>query len=387
MKKSELLNQLRQIVAMDRKIEEIFLSSLSLEEKRIKLRDHLSNTLLSVYDRTYPLSPLEWITCRDATWVLRNMLAPRSEELAGFSLLEYIDNLLATPRPKAKLPSKDFLAELEHLFKGITGKSEIYKEKPPTFLKYSGRKAAKLRSADLSRMARNCTKFLQRYPSGLEDDLVRTRSLNKQAIQKFFKISDLEWNDWRWHTRNVIRDADTLKNLIKLSDEEYRAITEAKEARIPFGITPYYASLMDRENRGIWDKAIRAQVIPPLQYVDKILEYKDDPGCSMDFMVESDTSPIDCITRRYPSIVILKPILTCPQICVYCQRNWQIEDIYSQNAVVNTNKLNRALQWIEQTPEINEVLVTGGDPLLLSDEKIDEILEDSPRWSIFFVSG
>jgi lysine 2,3-aminomutase len=94
----------------------------------------------------------------------------------------------------------------------------------------------------------------------------------------------------------------------------------------------------------------------------------------MDFMFENDTSPIDGITRRYPNIVILKPILTCPQICVYCQRNWQIEDVYSEQAALTADKLDRALQWIEETVEINEVLITGGDPLLLPDEKIEEIM-------------
>ncbi len=374
MKNIELLNQLRQIIAMDAKIEEIFCSSLSLEEKRTKLRDHLSNMLLNAYDRTNGTPSLEWVTCRDATWVLRNILAPRSEELAGFSFLEYIDNLLASPHPSVRVPSRDFLAEFEHLIKGITGKSDIYKETPPTFLKYTGRKAARLRSEDLSRMARTTAKFLKRYPSGLDDELIRIRSVNKRTLQDYYNITDLEWDDWHWHTQNIIRDADTLGKLIHLSEEEYRAVNNAKKARIPFGITPYYLSLMDESNSKTWDRMIRSQVIPPEQYVEKIVEYKTDPDCSMDFMVESDTSPINGITRRYPNIVILKPILTCPQICVYCQRNWQIEDVYSQHAMLSSAKLDRALKWIEDTPEINEVLVTGGDPLLLSDEKIDEIL-------------
>ncbi len=374
MNTSERLSQLRQILAMEGKIEEILCSSLALEEKRLRLRDHLSNMLLSVYDRAGQLPPLEWITCRDATWVLRNILAPRSEELTGFSLLDYLNNLLASTQPSVRSPTRDFLAEIEHLVKGITGRSGIYKEKPPAFLKHTGRKAARMRSSDLSRMAKNSARFVQRYPSGLDDELVRIRSLNKQAIQHFFGITDLEWNDWHWHTSHIIRDAETLGRLIHLSDEEYRAVTAAKDVRIPFGITPYYLSLMDRNRSDTWDRGIRAQVIPPEQYVEKIVEYRADPFCSMDFMVESDTSPIDGITRRYPSIVILKPILTCPQICVYCQRNWQIEDVYSQHAVLSADKLSRALQWIEETPEINEVLVTGGDPFLLSDEKIDEIL-------------
>jgi lysine 2,3-aminomutase len=94
----------------------------------------------------------------------------------------------------------------------------------------------------------------------------------------------------------------------------------------------------------------------------------------MDFMLERDTSPIEGITRRYPGIVILKPVLTCPQICVYCQRNWEIEDVYSSNAAISKDKLEKALQWIEDTPEIKEVLITGGDPLILSNAKIENMM-------------
>jgi lysine 2,3-aminomutase len=72
--------------------------------------------------------------------------------------------------------------------------------------------------------------------------------------------------------------------------------------------------------------------------------------------------------------VILKPITTCPQICVYCQRNWEIEDVYSEHAVLDKAKLDKAIEWIKQTPAINEVLITGGDPFLLPNEKIENML-------------
>ncbi|KJS01715.1 MAG: hypothetical protein VR65_08190 [Desulfobulbaceae bacterium BRH_c16a] len=375
MPKHERLTKLRHLLAIDEKISEILSSTATLDEKRRRLRRHLSDMLVNIVDESQQMPPLEWVVCRDATWVMRNILSQRSEELAGFSLLEYIDDLLHSPSAgDQSLPSSAFLAELEHLLKGLHGISGIYKEKAPAFLSHSGRKAARMRSADLSRMARHSARYMNRYPSGLDDQLIRHQSNSKQAIQAHFGITDLEWNDWKWHTRHIIRDADTMGKLVALSAGEEQAIAKAKSNRVPFGITPYYLSLMDRENTRTWDRAIRAQVIPPLEYVDNIILGRKDPGCSMDFMVEHDTSPIEGITRRYPNIVILKPILTCPQICVYCQRNWQIEDVYSANAALGKTQLDQALQWIEDTPEINEVLITGGDPLLLGDEKIEEIL-------------
>jgi len=105
---------------------------------------------------------------------------------------------------------------------------------------------------------------------------------------------------------------------------------------------------------------VRAQVIPTLHYVRTMKQLRDTSECSMDFMLEQDTSPIDGITRRYPKVVILKPMLTCPQICVYCQRNWEIEDVYSTAAALPKEKLKKAIEWIAATPEISEVLITGG---------------------------
>ena len=376
MNKNVKIQRLRTIINQDKTFGEIFSVPISIEEKRLQLRNYLSNVLLSIFDETHQIAPMEWILCRDAVWAMRNILAPRSEDLAGFSMLQYIDTLLNKPHSRGSQPlSTDFLAEIEHLINGIQGKACIYTEKAPAFLKYSGRKAAQMRSRDLSKMAKRAGKFMDRYPCGLDDTLVRMRSENKQSIQNYYNISDLEWNDWRWHTKNIIRDGRTAAAMIQLSDDEKNAIKLAKQNRIPFGITPYYLSLMDRKNSHQWDRTIRAQVIPPLDYVEKMKEHRTNDVCSMDFMIENDTSPIDGITRRYPNIVILKPILTCPQICVYCQRNWQIEDVYSQHAALSATKLDKAIQWINNTPEINEVLITGGDPLLLTNEILEDILK------------
>ena len=368
------LNQLRKIIALDPVIEQILLSALPLEEKRLQLRGHLANLLLHSQDGDRELPSLEWITCRDAVSVLRTILNTRSEELAGFSLLAYLDDLLHRPEAAGPPPRADFLAELTHLFRAISGQASIYTEKPPAFLRHTGRTAARLRSADLSRMARAAQARARRYPGGMDEELVRQRSRNRQRLFEFFAITDLEWNDWRWHTGHIVRSASRLRELVAVSDEEFAAIEAARANRIPFGITPYYVSLMDADNTGTWDRAIRAQVLPPGQYVERMTLQREDPDCSQDFMAESDTSPIDGITRRYPQIVILKPILTCPQICVYCQRNWQIQDVFSADAALGEGKLDPALDWIEKTPEISEVLVTGGDPLLLADDQLERIL-------------
>ena len=378
MEKTRIRNKLLRILDTAPALKEALLSSPSLDVQREKIREFLSSLIATTYDDETP--PLEWILVRNAIRVFRTLLSPRSERLVGYSLLQYIHDLLYMENLKEiEKPSPDFFAELDHLLKGLMGKSGIYPNKAPVFTRHEGKKAAKLRSTDLSRMAREAQQLLDRYPYGLDNNAIRRRSANKSRILKYFDATEQEWNDWKWQTRHIVRKAETLKSLVKLTDEEYEAVALARENRIPFGITPYYLSLMDYQADRKRDYAVRAQVIPPLNYVKKLKEMRGKQELSMDFMLERDTSPIEGITRRYPMIVILKPILTCPQICVYCQRNWEIEDVYSTSAALSRDKLDAAIGWIADTPEIREVLITGGDPLLLSNSKIEYMLRKLSR--------
>jgi lysine 2,3-aminomutase len=375
MTRQQIKNRLRSILSIAPQLLEIIISSATLEEKKATALNWLADMLAKTYTDNRDIPPLEYILVHSAIGVFLKVLSDRSEKLAGYSFFGYIVTLLTASKDENfERPTAGFFAELDHMVKGIMGASGIYDVKSPSFSKYEGRKAARMRSADLSRMARASIKFMDKYASGLENDAIRRRSRNRARITSFFGVTDLEWGKWKWHLKNIIRDADTLKKLVKLTADEYEAVRRARELKIPFGITPYYVSLMDFDSGSHRDKAIRAQVIPSLHYVTKLAEYKNNQEQSMDFMLENDTSPIEGITRRYPHIVILKPVMTCPQICVYCQRNWEIEDVYSPSAALAKSKLEAALDWIKNTPEINEVLITGGDPLLLSNRKIESIV-------------
>ncbi|MGD9346012.1 MAG: KamA family radical SAM protein [Candidatus Aminicenantes bacterium] len=376
--KKRLLKSLDAVPPLKR----IMLTKDSFEEKRKKIRFLLTEMLIDSFEENPDDPSLKWILRRDALLVFRKIISRRSAVLSGFSFLKYIDDCIHGKKDKSlPLPSPDFFAELDHLLHGISGRAEVYPESAPAFSKYHGVKAAKLRSADLSRMARTVEKYSERYPSGLDEDAKRRRYTNKQRILRFFDATGSEWHDWRWQVRHLIRDAKTLNQLVKLTDKEYEAVKLAKRYRIPFGITPHYLSLMDFDPGPGRDRGIRAQVIPSLHYINKLKEFKSGDQSSMDFMLERDTSPIEGITRRYPQIAILKPIMTCPQICVYCQRNWEIEDVYSRAAVLSKAKLQKALDWLAQTPEINEVLITGGDPLILSNERLENLLFKLSRMS------
>lgn len=354
---------------------EILLSSSSLAVKRRQIRRILADQLAATFDDNPSIPPLEWILTRDAIQAFRMILSSRSERLAGYSFLQYVNDLIHQPEiDSLQKPSPGFFAELEHLLKGMMGKAGVYNDALPAFVRHEGRKAAKLRSNDLSRMSRTVNGFISRYADGLADDSIRIRSVNKNRILKHFKATDLEWEKWTWQTAHTIRDADTLASLVALSEDEYKGVQLANENNVPFGITPYYLSLWDNDTSRQKDYAVRSQVLPSAEYIEKLVRQRDSTASSLDFMLEKNTSPVEGITRRYPKIAILKPFMTCPQICVYCQRNWEIEDVHSASAMLPRKKLDKAIRWIEDVPEINEILITGGDPLLMSNAKIENLL-------------
>ncbi|MBK6679699.1 MAG: radical SAM protein [Ignavibacteriales bacterium] len=89
-------------------------------------------------------------------------------------------------------------------------------------------------------------------------------------------------------------------------------------------------------------------------------------------MDEKNSQPVEGITRRYPQIVILKVFDSCPQICVYCQRNWELKTLDRGKVEIET--IDKAIDWIRLNSEITEVLITGGDPLTLTDSRIEYLL-------------
>lgn len=363
---------------------EILSGAKPLEEKRKDTEAFLLSNLGRLGTPS-SVSRLEWVMVREATHTFLDLFQPRNERISRFSLISYLEKLLSgrwSPETEAlEVPSAGFFAEMEHLVRAVRGATGIYEqigdETPAVARPFP--QTPTQRSANLNHLSHQAGEKVEQFSCGLDSDIVRRRSRNRQRIMEFFGITDVEWQDWHWHLRNTIGDETVLGELVQLTQEERQAISLAKDQGIPFAVTPFYASLMDLRPGGRGDQAVRAQVIPSLYYVKTVLkEISRDRSC-MDFMQEKDTSPIEGITRRYPMICILKPVITCPQICVYCQRNWQITDPIAGNAVLPPDKLKAAVQWIQANTDIREVLVTGGDPFMLSDRKLLSILAKLAR--------
>ncbi len=345
------------------------------EEARWRLYDYLLTKERDLYMLDPPYHPLEWTNTRDCIDTFKSIISRRSERLAGASTLEHLWRV-AKERTDTEV-TRGFVEEMRHLFLGSIGRSGIYE--PATNLKLSprkGRRAAIRRSDELARISNAAEGRIRFYPVGLDEDIVVERRRNRGAILKYFGARASHWKSWAWQYKHSIADERILKKLIKLSRRDITALREAREKQVPFGITPYYLSLMDRDSgeHNFRDRVLRAQVIPSRYYVHALTEAKSLGEHSLDFMLESDTSPHDLIVRRYPMICILKPVNTCPQICVYCQRNWEIGGIREARSFPSRQAVDAALDWLEAEESLHEVLVTGGDPLILPDSRLDYLL-------------
>ncbi|MBA3002299.1 MAG: KamA family radical SAM protein, partial [Desulfurivibrio sp.] len=308
---------------------------------------------------------------RDCGFSFRTILKKGSEQAAGFSILQALWDIGHNiPRPEL---SPAFFADLLYMLLGMQGLAprRALDAIHLAAVQSSGRTAAIKRSRQLDNLWSEVDRRMSAYPSGLEEQAVLRRQARKEKILSVLGGTLENWHDWRWQIKHIIRDLATLEKMVKLSASQRNALKAAKESRLPFGITPHYLSLMDDEI-GKRDAAIRAQVLPPMSYVKEIATV-EDVSC-LDFMGEEDTSPFDLITRRYPAICILKPYNTCPQICVYCQRNWEIDDVMASGAFAGMEKIDGAIQWIHDHPAIHEVLITGGDPLAMGNEALATIL-------------
>lgn len=363
-------------------VQKLLVKAANLEEARDLLYTYLDKSERRVFDVDNDLHILEKSTVREAIRVFRSILGPINEMRTKFSALKCLWKMAHNKEAELENPvSVGFLMEFINLFRGVTGKSNIYLENAqvkkgvPDFLKLKGREAAQARMEILDELGSTIKKYLRKYPSGLDADVIEWRKENRDRILKYFKGKPEDWYDYHWHIKNVIKDIKPIADLIELSNEQKEAIEKSTKNKIAFGITPYYLSLMDARLSIGFDRAVRSQVIPPKEYVDILHNNKADRGISFDFMGEHDTSPVDLVTRRYPFISIIKPFNTCAQICVYCQRNWEIERVLEPKAMASKEKIDEALLWFSKHQTIGDVLITGGDPMVMTDDQLEYLLK------------
>ena len=171
-----------------------------------------------------------------------------------------------------------------------------------------------------------------------------------------------DWNDWRWQNRNRVRTLADLARIIELSADEVAAIKRHTGA-LPLGITPYYASLLNRHDAG---HALRRTVVPVLGEFETSRGENDDP------LGEDSHSPVPGLVHRYPDRVLLLVTNFCSVYCRYCTRARMVGSVGERS--VKKSDIEVALEYIEQTQVIRDVLISGGDPLSLDDDRLEYIL-------------
>jgi KamA family protein len=230
----------------------------------------------------------------------------------------------------------------------------------PRLTKEEKRQISLRRAVELKSRITDYLEVRDTIPCGLErQDALRK---NKEKILNLLGGKEEDWDNWKWQMANRITTVDALAKIVPLSTKEQGQIKEVGK-RYRWAISPYYASLMLGESPG---DPVRLQAVP--SYEELVPgSGKEDP------MAEEFTSPAPCITRRYPDRLIINVTNVCGMYCRHCQRRRNIGETDQHNSLAN---LEAALKYVRQNPEIRDVLVTGGDALLLSDDILDWLLTE-----------
>jgi len=182
--------------------------------------------------------------------------------------------------------------------------------------------------------------------------------------KKFYPgTSTVEWNDWRWQMRTRIRTLDELNRIFRLSADEHDAVARHKGS-LPVGITPYYASLMDLKDPS-----------EPLRrtHITTGGEYIRTPGEDNDPLGEDHDTVVPGIVHRYPDRVLFLTTGTCSTYCRYCTRARVVGNPGGEYNF-SLKQWEQALGYLEAHTEVRDVLLSGGDPLTIGDDKLDWLL-------------
>jgi len=170
-----------------------------------------------------------------------------------------------------------------------------------------------------------------------------------------------QWNDWTWQLKNRITTLDQLEKLIPLTPDERRGCAFASH-KLALAITPYFFNLIDRDDP---DCPLRKQLIP------REGEMHVAPEEMLDSLGEDAHSPVPGLVHRYPDRVLFLVTDRCAAYCRYCTRSRLVSNAQDYNF---HPEFEQGLRYIESHPEVRDVLISGGDPLLLADRKLDHLL-------------
>jgi len=187
--------------------------------------------------------------------------------------------------------------------------------------------------------------------------------IDYKQIDLFKDVNPLEWEDWHWQIKNRIRRKEELQQLVNLIPEEEKGL-RLSDTRLSVAITPYWATMIDPNNAKC---PIRKQMIPVAS------EFQVGNHEMRDPCAEDRDSPVHGLVHRYPDRVLLLATEQCASYCRHCTRRRLVGE---KKEIPSANKLDDAYNYIRSNKKIRDVLISGGDPLMLEDEALENIIKN-----------
>ena len=177
----------------------------------------------------------------------------------------------------------------------------------------------------------------------------------------FPNVTDEQWNDWKWQVKNRIETLEDLKKYVNLTLEEEEGVRQTLKT-LRMAITPYYVSLINPDDP---HDPIRRQAVPTIYETHRVAADQLDP------LHEDIDSPVPGLTHRYPDRVLLLITDMCSMYCRHCTRRRFAGHTDSESS---HERVEKALEYIEKTPQVRDVLLSGGDALMVSDARLEYII-------------
>lgn len=186
------------------------------------------------------------------------------------------------------------------------------------------------------------------------------RKFESKRAPAFQDVPDEKWNDWRWQLSHRLNSVDEIEHVFTLTSSEKKALNSPGLFRVD--ITPYFISLIDPNDP---NDPIRRQIIPT---ADEIIPFT---GMMEDSLAEDRHSPVPGLVHRYPDRVLMLVTTQCASYCRYCTRSRIVGD---PSANFSRTELDAQIEYLEKTPQVRDVLLSGGDPLTIAPKLLEEIL-------------
>jgi lysine 2,3-aminomutase len=189
----------------------------------------------------------------------------------------------------------------------------------------------------------------------------------EKILKKIEVESDIsKWKDWKWQVKNAVRSIESFEHLtgIKFSAEERKSLKITQD-KFPLSITPYYLSLIKKDNYK-HDPVFKQSFLDERELIISTSEMGDP-------LSEDHDSPVPGITHRYPDRVLFLVSNVCAMYCRHCTRKRKVGDV---DSIPDKSQIRQGIEYIRNTPQVRDVLLSGGDPFLLSDNYLDWILTE-----------